>query len=148
MKLEPLTRNVIAEKKEIKIKAKVILNEQHSLLPDQERVLDEKFGVGNWETLPIPASGWTLEDMDNVAMSFQGEEVVFASPVPVLIKWLSGAVESRDTLKAWGLNLKHEVDVSCVWVFHNDRRKAREVTLNDGQKRIIHSVAETGWKLV
>ena len=38
-------------------KAIIILNEQHTLLPEQEEILTARFG--KFETLSVPANGWT-----------------------------------------------------------------------------------------
>ena len=47
-------------------KAKVVLNEQHTLMEEQTKLLNEKFGEDGWEILPVPASGWTKEQMEEV----------------------------------------------------------------------------------
>ena len=117
-------------------KALVLLNEQHSLMEDQERVLNEKFDEG-WEIYPVPAEGWPLQEMANIICHFKGRDVVFASPIPFLITRLSW-LEGRES----------EEGPASVRVFHNDNRVAREVPDGKGGVRLIHSVAPTGWKLV
>ena len=109
------------------MKTLVVMNEQHSLLPDQERVLNENLR-GGWELYPVPAEGWTLAEMrEKVMGDLFSAPVVFVSPVPALILWLGAARGGCD-----------------VMVMHNDHRVAKE--LPGG--RVIHTVAPEGWVLV
>lgn len=111
---------------------KVIINEQHKLLMEQQQILRDSFG--EFEVVPVPAQGWTLEDMkakiNEIAKAVApGGVVIFASPIPYMIKELG--VRS----------VKEDFEVK---VFHNDRREKKE--LPDG--RIIQVVAQEGWQLV
>jgi len=99
---------------------KVILNEQHHLLQDQERLLAEDF-----EIVPIPAAGMALQEIKELVKTLRGEEIVIASPIPALMSLL--AVE--------GIPFK---------VFHNDHREKKELP---GGK-IIMTVAAEGWEIV
>jgi hypothetical protein len=110
------------------IKAKVVLNEQHQLMEDQKRVLDERFTADGWELYPVPANGWTLEQMEEKVKSegLYTVEVVFASPIPAMMK----------ILNSWASNKWH--------VLHNDRREKKELP---GGK-IIMTVAKEGWQIV
>ena len=121
----------------------VVINEQHSLLPEQGALLDAEYFV-----VKVPASGWTYEEQLEVAQDLAleatschiwGDEpnatIVFVSPVPALLKLL-GHVSGR--LQGEG---KRTFDVLC---FHNDQREKKE--LPDG--RIISVTAKTGWQLV
>ena len=108
---------------------KVILNEQHQLLINQDEILTEKYGEGKWKILPVPASGWTLAEMEAVTESLKSETVCetvcFASPIPALMKLVaSGGIE--------------------FFVLHNDRREKKELP---GGK-IIMTVAQEGWVIV
>ena len=125
------------------MKATVIINEQHSMLPDQVRVMDTIFGSGEWDEFPVPAAGWSYSEMLPIAGSLietaetlgTAEEpftVVFLSPVPAMLKLLA---------KRSGMEDCRFLDV-CV--FHNDKREAKE--LPNG--KVIHTVAKTGWILV
>lgn len=118
---------------------KVIINEQHSLMDEQVNILNEKFS-DNWEIFPVPANGWTLEEMKKVYEELKdGYIVIFASPIPYLIRELS-----------YGLGLDHGSDgyvkngASMVLIFHNDKREKKE--LPNG--KIIQTVAQTGWQLI
>lgn len=118
---------------------KVIINEQHSLMTEQVKILNEKFGE-QWEIFPVPANGWTLEEMRKVCEELQsGYTIIFASPIPYLIRELS-----------YSLGLDHGSDgyvrngSSMVLLFHNDHREKKE--LPNG--KIIQTVAQTGWKLI
>ena len=136
------------------MKTVIIINEQHSLLSEQREILEKRFG--RWETVEVPAEGWSLEEMkevreeilkkfgwkfDEVSMTQPANPegaVVFVSPVPYLLKLLS-----RDTLR--GDHNGYAVNCGVrVSVFHNDNRKKKE--LPNG--KIINTVAQRGWKLV
>lgn len=127
-------------------KALVIMNENHSLLPEQEKILKERFE--EYEILPVPATGWTLEEMnrkiEEILSSVKNNArtnigVVFVSPIPYMIMELARReVELLGTGECWcqtGIQ---------VFVFHNDCREKKE--LPDG--RIIQVVAREGWQLV
>jgi len=132
----------------------IIKNEKHSLMDDQKRALDEFIQkrlnvMPEISTLPVPESGWTKEDMEEIMKKnfSHGEWAVFVSPIPYMISrlaWSSGA---------WGVvhELNHKPDdlfCSAVLVFHNDKREAKEIPDGKGGVRMIHSVAPTGWILV
>ena len=106
-------------------KTKVILNEQHKLMDDQKRMLDERFGTENWEIASVPKNGWDLKEMRNVAEILKNETVCFASPIPALMK-LVAATDKE------------------FFVLHNDRREKKE--LPNG--KIIMTVAKEGWVIV
>ena len=125
---------------------KVVLNEQHKLMDDQKRILDERFGTENWELFLVPKSGWKLEQMKEVAkklltgITCYSEVVVFASPVPALMALIAEGVskcssEHGETGYTWWIPF---------FVLHNDRREKKE--LPDG--RIIMTVAKEGWVIV
>jgi hypothetical protein len=121
-------------------KALVVINEQHTLLPDQVRILDEKFD--EYELLKVPAEGWTLDEIEVQASSivnkiheaFYAREslsVVFVSPIPALMKRVFVSVDYVDA-------------IDCVFVFHNDRREKK--VLPGG--KVVMVVADEGWQLV
>ena len=114
------------------VKAIVIINEQHKLLPQQEILLRERFG--SYELLLVPARGWTREEVDRVYLELVRApvRVVFVSPVPLLLARLSRAVGAGGS-GAFG-----------VFLFWNDRRVKQE--LDDG--RIISRLDPEGWELV
>ena len=128
-------------------KGLVIINESHSLMPDQRRVLDSEIGEGSWSTLLVPEAGWTLDEIRNVYVSIAesaperlaedevgGLHVVFASPVPALLNYIAQLAGAETRL------------LTC-WVLHNDHRVAKEVPDGRGGVRIVHSIAPTGWRL-
>jgi hypothetical protein len=105
--------------------AYVVINEQHTLLPEQRELLDERFGCDGWKPLLVPAAGWSLAELEAIARAWPLETAaVFASSIPVLI---------RDLARR-----------AVCYVFHNDRRE--KVELPNG--KIISRVAKTGWELV
>jgi len=44
-------------------KAFVVINQGHTLFPDQEKVLNDFFGKGTWDFLKVPEKGWTYEEI-------------------------------------------------------------------------------------
>ena len=127
-----------------KTKAFVIINEQHKLFPEQEEILQKRYD--EIEFVKVPASGWTLEEMRQIAEDLHnkipfdygyGNAIVFASPIPYLLRELAQRAVGCD----------YDIGVIVfydVLVFHNDKREKKE--LPDG--RIIQTVAATGWRLV
>ena len=109
------------------MKTIVIMNEKHNILPEQAEILDSRFK--RWETLKVPSTGWTLEEIKKIIETYVPSRahvnVIFVSPIPAMIKMLSRV---RKT----------------VYVFHNDHRE--KVELPNG--KIIQKVAKTGWVLV
>src|SRR5690554_2567031 len=94
----------------------IVMNEQHSLLDDQKRALDEKFGDAELEQVLAPASGWSKAEMDEVIRELCLElvqakpkfsdnpkmanyydftygkkptAIVFLSPIPYMVKELT-----------------------------------------------------------
>lgn len=111
-------------------KAIVIINEQHSLMEDQVRILNEQFEL--FESFEVPASGWTLNQQMSILSDMREwyfDALVFASPVPAMLK------EAVEWKMAGGPK---------VFVFHNDNREKKELP---GGK-IVMTVAKTGWVLV
>ena len=114
-------------------KALVIINEQHSLLAEQELILNHTFKE-NLEIKKVPAKGWTWTQQENIAreiIEMNITHVVFVSPVPVLLKELS---------YNWGKDSNNPI----ILVFHNDNRQKKE--LPNG--KIISVIAKEGWQLV
>lgn len=110
------------------MKSIVIINEQHTLLPEQKQILDANYP--NWEYYKVPNDGWKLKTIreKSLALASTSEVVIFVSPIPAMIKFLSS----------------YQSDEFSVFVFHNDKRQKKE--LPNG--KIISVTAETGWQLV
>lgn len=102
-------------------KAYVVINEQHSLFPEQIELLNQAYTKDGWNYLRVPSEGWTMEEIEEKAYEYKYCYLVFASPIPLLMRWSTG----------WK-------------VFHNDHREKKE--LPNG--RIISVVSATGWDLV
>jgi len=122
----------IKKKEENMNKPLVLLNEQHSLLPDQLRLLDARFPNG-WTIMSIPTEGWTLKEQRNIVKDWPNCTAIFASHVPYLLSALAQKAGNWD-------------DNSCNYclVFHNDNRDKKE--LPNGETISVN--ARTGWQLV
>jgi len=111
----------------------VVINEQHSLLEEQRKILEEKFG--DYSICKVPAKGWTLKEMEEKYSQLWGyDNIIFVSPVPVLLAKLS---VHRDPICAGG-HYPH------IWVFNNSHRE--KVELPNG--KVIYKIPQTGWDLV
>lgn len=147
-------------------KVLVLINEQHSLMPAQEEILKEKFG--QWEFVKVPATGWTIDEMKNVAQDLylalveakpafpraknnkmkavmtsntgkHNTAIVFVSPIPYLLKELT-------RLSVTGVpnsDVGETYEQFEIYVFHRDRR---EKTESNGV--ITTTVSNDGWQLV
>ena len=129
------------------MKALIVINEQHQLLPDQERVLLERFD--SFERVNVPAEGWTLDEIRAQAETLWSRisecAIVFASPIPALLAILANwdgqtaALASLETQENQDGTAKQS-----VFVLHNDRRDKKELP---GGK-VIATVAAEGWQLI
>lgn len=121
----------------------VIMNETHSLLSEQEKILEEKFGT--YEFLYVPKEGWSYEDQRRIALELlEGgrKNIIFVSPVPVLLAFMSFYKGYGQA----GIDIGQPF-VGCsidLYLFHNDHREKKE--LPNGC--IIQVVSHTGWQLV
>lgn len=120
--------------------ARVIINEQHTLLPEQEKILNTQFS--SWEFFKVPASGWTLEEIRRIARELAGDNVVFCSPIPVLLGELAKNAGFQEACSRVENGFSGQVP--AIFVFHNDTREKKE--LPNG--RVIMVVSQTGWELV
>lgn len=121
----------------------VIINEAHSLLNEQEKILNETFST--YEFLYVPQSGWSYEEQRRIVRELVGGErknIIFVSPVPVLLALISfykgygqAGIEIGQPFVGCNTNL---------YLFHNDKREKKE--LPNG--KIIYVVSHTGWQLV
>lgn len=103
----------------------VIINEQHKILPVQHEQIIA--AVGEYNILKVPLTGWTLaQQFEKIDTLMNVDAVIFISPLPVMITYLSRNSSVR------------------VFVFHNDRRE--KVEKPDGT--VFYKVPESGWELV
>ena len=121
------------------MEVKVILNEQHSLTPVQEELLNETFKECGWSILPVPAQGWTKDEQNKIASNLEGyynlnRGIVFVSPVPYLLARLSKISGGE---YATGI-----IGFTRVYLMHNDKREK----VQKGDK-IIYTVAKDGWTI-
>ena len=124
------------------MKTVVVINEAHTLMEDQKRVLEEL--NKDFEFLKVPTDGWTYEEQISVAEELitKADQVVFASPIPALLMILSRVEGIKHFAKMEG------EDSIEVRVLHNDQRVAKEIPDGKGGVRMIHTVSPTGWILV
>ncbi len=116
------------------MKAAVIMNTQHSFMPEQEVLLNKTFPEG-WGILEVPAKGWDKMEMDSIYTDLKGP-VVFLSPIPLLLGWL---VSDRAERMGGGYACRTQ-----VYLFHNDHREKKE--LPNG--KVISITAKEGWELI
>jgi len=102
------------------MKTKIVINEQHSLLPTQIALLPQEY-----EIVPVPAAGWDLDTIKAKSEEWGDQLVILVSPIPALM-----SIRAKSGLP--------------FQVFHNDKREKKE--LPNG--KIIHAVAKEGWELV
>jgi hypothetical protein len=123
------------------LKVVVIINEQHKLLPDQERLLNHTFPEG-WSRWDVPADGLTAAEQAEAAADLCEEPVIIASPVPFLTARLAAIKAARAQRSLF-------IDTQInIWVFHNDKRVAKEIPDGKGGVRVVHTVAPEGWQLL
>ena len=135
-------------------------------MPAQEEILKEKFG--QWEFVKVPATGWTIDEMKNVAQdlylalveakpAFPGAKnnkmktvrtsntrkhntaIVFVSPIPYLLKELT----RFSVTGVPNSDVGETYEQFEIYVFHRDRR---EKTESNGV--ITTTVSNDGWQLV
>lgn len=147
----------------------LVMNEQHSLLDDQVRALEDKFGESDIERVLAPASGWSKAEMDdmidvlylqlvqaepkfphlkdnptanqyyNFTIGRKPTAIVFLSPIPYMVKELSQRAMRAEIGEGGEMFAEYD-----VFVFHNDNRAKKE--LDNG--KIIYTIAKEGWVLV
>lgn len=123
----------------MKLKVLVVMNGQHSLFPQQLKLLNKKFP--KWDFLKVPSEGWTLKDMIKIVADNDNTHFVFASPVPALMALIIQVIHSLTGI--------HEVYPNVfLSVFHNDKRDAKEIVLPNGGKKVVHTVPQEGWVIV
>lgn len=125
------------------MKALVVINEQHSVLPEQERILLGAYG--SYQRVNVPAEGWTLAQIKVQAsiLCDSGDVIVFASAVPALLKIIALEMGKADTACDSDGEFSSGIGAR-VKVFHNDVREKKELP---GGK-IIMVVSQDGWVLV
>ena len=115
----------------------IIINEQHTLLPQQVEVIKHIFDPAAYRHIlvKVPAQGWDRLEQDACISMLEGV-VLFISPIPRMIKLLS-----EDALLNQ-FQMKHSISkVTLTTVLCNDTRE--KVELPNG--KIIHKISETGW---
>lgn len=117
----------------------LIINEAHTLMPEQEKIMKDRFG--EWDTILVPNGGWKKEKRDEVCKTLP-RTVVFASPIAGMVKTLTNAACQNNAIDQSGLS-----GVICetkeVLVFANDNRRKMEV----GDGKIVSVIEKTGWYL-
>lgn len=120
----------------------VIMNEAHSIVSEQEKILNETFDT--YKFVYVPKDGWSYSDQRRIAKELvkEGGNIIFVSPVPVLL----ASIAFYTGYGRAGIEVGQPFmgcDIS-LYLFHNDRREKKE--LPDG--RIIQVVSHDGWQLV
>lgn len=116
----------------------LVINEQHSLLQQQEELLSQKFPAAQVNPVNIPAAGLSLEQQRALAeqLFWADGVVVFVSPIPIILSSLSYRA---------GMSYSESVDgdYKRVFVFaRGSRAPAEEI---NGKK--IYTIQSGGWSL-
>ena len=123
------------------MKTIVIINEQHSLLPQQSELIRKKLGE-EIELRKIPAEGINRRQIEELAKELSllhNVNIVVLSPIPLLLARLAYCCGEYDTLALYGGGPGNP-----VYILHNDKREKKE--LPNG--KIISTVAQEGWELI
>ena len=132
----------------------IVINEAHSLMVSQEKLLEETFSEG-WETLMVSKDGWNqkeqMEALASIGSSRRGtcnqeETVIFVSPVPLMIKAAAADAacsHARQDDHGGLLPPAVNVNITKCLVMSNDRREKKE--LPNG--KVISVVSQEGWYL-
>ena len=126
---------------EYKMKTIVIINEQHSLLPQQSEIIRKKLGE-EIELRKIPAEGINRQEIEELAKELSllhNVNIVVLSPIPLLLGRLAHYSGECDTLALYGGSSGNP-----VYILHNDKREKKE--LPNG--KVISTVAQEGWELI
>lgn len=110
---------------------KIVINEQHKLLPQQEEAIRAKWPMAKWEFEKIPANGMPSGYQERLANELFPAIVLFVSPLPVMIRALTE------------IAVKIGSDSSHPFLMVNDRREKKEVN-----GKIIYTVPQDGWEIV
>lgn len=119
----------------------VIINEQHSLLPQQSELIRKKLG-GEIELRKIPAEGINRQEIEELAEQLnrlRNVNIVVLSPIPLLLARLAHYSGECDTLALYGGSSGNP-----IYILHNDKREKKE--LSNG--KVISVVAQEGWELI
>lgn len=102
----------------------IFINEQHTLLPEQESLINESLDIV--KIIKVPSEGWdSCQIVDKIEeLNEEGVRFIFVSPIPLMI----------------ALSVKEDI---CVGIMHNDKREKKEIN-----GKIISVVAKTGWELI
>lgn len=123
------------------MKTIVIINEQHSLLPQQEQLIRKKLGQ-EIELKKIPSEGINRQQIEELAEQLNrlhDTNIVILSPIPLLLARLAHYSGECDTLALYGGS-----SGNSIYILHNDKREKKE--LPNG--KVISVVAQEGWELI
>lgn len=104
----------------------VFINEQHKLLPQQEKILKE--AINGFELVKVPSDGWDscqiVDKIDELDVGENKPIFIFVSPIPLMI----------------ALSVKNGIPIA---IMHNNMREKKEIN-----GKIVSTVAQTGWELI
>lgn len=118
----------------------IIINEQHSLLPQQSELIRKELGE-EIELKKIPAEGINRQEIEAITEDLNklnNTNIVVLSPIPLLLgrlAYTSGEIDGR-------------YDCVCqrnrIYILHNDQREKKE--LPNGVVRSV--ISKEGWELI
>jgi hypothetical protein len=127
----------------MKTNLNIVINEQHKLMPEQEKLIDEMFGkiLFRYITVKVPANGWNRQEQESALMDMKGA-VLFISPIPYMMVLAAEIAIKNNNMDIY-IDCRAEIEsrITAVMVMCNDTRAKKE--LPNG--KVISVVAETGW---
>ncbi len=119
----------------------IIINEQHSLLPQQSGLIRKELGE-EIELKKIPAEGINRKEIETMVKDLNklnNVNIVILSPIPLLLGRLAHHQGELQTLAMYGGSSENH-----VYILHNDQREKKQ--LPNGVVRSV--VAQEGWELI
>ena len=122
------------------MKTIIIINEQHSLLPQQKEIIVRELG-GEIELKKIPSEGINRQQIEEIVEELSNLDtinILVLSPIPLLLGRLAHRAGEIDGRYDWICLRSH------IYILHNDKREKKE--LPNG--KVISVVAQEGWELI
>ncbi len=104
------------------MKTIVVINERHTLIPEQVKLLDLQFGSGKWKTVEIEDQQWSLVYYDQLI-----RYIAYMNPSNVVFISPNGYMVAKMTHESCSLGYR-------IWVMHSNDRV--EIAFKDRVKYV------------